>query len=183
MSKRKEKKAPCFSYTLFKVDVFLTLDDKFETQIFELVPHLQRRRARSHKNLNKPSPWCCFCLPNGLSDISQKFRYWHLLSFHHFCTNVVDPWGFPVLKSLMACFTSSAVGTCRDFSNDVNNKRIQTGLWRGMTSDFSAAHRTLACPSDFRVDRQTDRYQYQLFKVYIQNDQFFLCEVHIFLKQ
>lgn len=51
--------------------------------------------------------WCWFCLPNGLQDFSKMLRYSHFLSFQHSCMNLVDLWGFHVLKKsngLLYCF-------------------------------------------------------------------------------
>lgn len=51
-----------------------------------------------------------FCLPNGLQDVNKKFQFSHFLGIQHSCMNLVNPCGFSFLRSLIVCFTSSAVG-------------------------------------------------------------------------
>lgn len=50
-----------------------------------------------------------FCLPNGLQDVNKKFQFSHFLGIQHSCMNLVNPYGFSFLRSLIVCFTSTAV--------------------------------------------------------------------------
>lgn len=63
-----------------------------------------------HNNAKLAVIWSWFCLLIGLQDVSKKFQFSHFLGIQHSCINLVNPCGFFFLRSLIVCFTSSAVG-------------------------------------------------------------------------